>query len=104
MIVHCLQNDNVSWDITFCFSFELLLNQIQVNIKEESLQNNNQRVRAKICTITSQFWKLHYRIFCHTSSQIKRLVERYKKIHLVFDSLLFTNSLYSFFNSNLMLF
>ena len=33
----------------------------------------------KICTVTSRFWKLQYRLFCHTTSQLRKLVERIGK-------------------------
>ena len=33
--------------------------------------NNNQGGGTKTCTINSRFWKLHYGLFCHSTSQLK---------------------------------
>ena len=57
--------------MTFCFSFDVLtkLNPIQVNIEGGGIKNR---------TVTSRYWKLQYGLFCHTTSQLNKLVERNK--------------------------
>ena len=66
--------------MTICFSFDVLikLNPIQVNIEEAGLHKNKKGGGIKNRTVTSRYWKLQYRLVCHTTSQLKKLVERKK--------------------------
>ena len=41
-------------------------------------RNTEKYGRAMKLTITFYFWKLQYGLFCHTTSQLKKLVERNK--------------------------
>ena len=46
--------------------------------KEAGLRKNKQRGGIKNHTVTSRYWKLQYGLFYHTTSQLKKLVERNK--------------------------